>query len=76
MNVNTPIHFDSEQKAEFLQAILLNFMYLYIHGIDQLLNMYVIKQEFLLLNLVVKDETHLRHLETTIWPLFCTSSYI
>lgn len=43
---------------------------------NQLLNIYVIKQEFLLLNLVVKDKTHLRHLETTMWPLYSLFLYL
>lgn len=34
MNFNAPIHFESQLKAEFLHVFLLNFMYLYVHGIS------------------------------------------
>ena len=35
---------------------------------------YLCYQTGIPVTLVVKDKTHLRHLETTIWPLFFVSS--
>lgn len=37
---------------------------------------YLCYQTGIPVTLVVKDKTHLRHLETTIQPLFFVSSYI
>lgn len=37
---------------------------------------YLCYQTEIPVNLVVKDETYLRHLETDHWPFYCISSYI
>lgn len=75
MEVNTPVHSESEQKSRIPPCFSFE-LHVHIYGWNQLLNIYVIEQEFLLLNVIIKDETQLRHLETTMWLLFCISSYI